>query len=47
MKLNVQRELSAAAGAMDIHKHRNPSPQVATPGVEPAGRAKPGQAFTQ
>ena len=47
MKLNVQRELAGAANALDVHKHRNPSPQVAKPLVEPAGRAPAGQAFTQ
>lgn len=44
MKLNVQRELAAASGEMDLHKHYNP-PQVATPAVEPVGRAPDGQAF--
>ncbi len=44
MKLNVQKELAAAAGAMDIQKHYNP-PQVATPAFEPPGRAPDGQAF--
>jgi len=43
MKLNVQKELAAAAGAMDLHKHH--TPQIATPLVEPAGRAPDGQAY--
>jgi len=45
MKLNVQKELSTASIAADVHKHH--STQVATPAVEPAGRAAPGQAFQQ
>lgn len=45
MRLNVQRELSAASGALDLHKHH--TPQVATPAVEPAGRAPAGQGFQQ
>jgi hypothetical protein len=44
-KLQLQRELAGAATAVDIHKHRNPTPQVATPAVEPPGRAPNGQAF--
>lgn len=44
MKLNVQRELAQAAGAMDMQKTYNP-PQVATPAFEPSGRAPDGQAF--
>ena len=50
MRLNVQKELSAAAMSIDIHKHHVPAaqtPQVITPPTEPAGRAKPGQAFAQ
>ena len=58
IKGRLQRELSMAeiehdkdktvAGhAVDINKHRNPSPQVIKPVVEPAGRASPGRAFTQ
>lgn len=50
MKLNVQKELSADALRVDVHKHANtvgkmPS-QAITPAVEPAGRAPDGQAFT-
>lgn len=45
MRLSVQKDLAAASHMVDVHKHRNPTPQVATPGVEPFGRAKPGQAF--
>ena len=44
MKLNVQRELASAAGAMDLHKTYNP-PQVASPAIEPKGRAPDGEAF--
>lgn len=54
MKLNVQQNLSrdgiahqkdiaVSDHAIDMHKHRNP--QVITPAAEPAGRAKPGEAF--
>lgn len=46
MKLNVQKELAAAAGAIDVHKHFNP-PQVVTPPTEPVGRADPGHAYEQ
>lgn len=45
MRLNVQKELAGVSHAMDLHKHKNPAPQVATPAVEPPGRAAPGQAF--
>lgn len=45
MKLQTQRELSAAMGAIDLHKHHNPTPQAITPPTEPAGRAPDGQAF--
>lgn len=38
MKLNLQRELAGADGT---------GPQVATPAVEPEGRADPGQAFQE
>ena len=38
MKLNVQRELASAANAIK-------SPQVASPAIEPAGRAPVGEAF--
>ena len=47
MKLRTQRELAFANTATDLHKHHNPTPQVATPAVEPPGRAQPGQAFQQ
>lgn len=43
MKLNVQKELAGATIRADIHKHH--TPQVATPAVEPPGRAPDGQAF--
>lgn len=45
MKLSVQRELSAAALGTELEKHRNPSPEVATPPSEPAGQAPAGQSF--
>ena len=58
MKLKVQQQLSAEALAnsndnavakhmVDLHKHRNPSPQVLTPPTEPAGRARAGEAYAQ
>jgi hypothetical protein len=47
MKLQVQRELSGRSQNADLYAHKNPSPQVATPAVEPEGRAAPGEAFAQ
>ena len=47
LKLKTQTDLTIGAHAVDMHKQRNPSPQVASPAVEPVGRANPGQAFTQ
>ena len=58
MKLQVQKQLSGADMAMDLHKHRtdtimeyhkhtNPSPQVLTPPTEPVGQAAAGHAFEQ
>lgn len=52
MRLNVQKELSANNVALDLHKHSVPAaeanPSVAIPPeVEPAGRAQPGQSFSQ
>jgi hypothetical protein len=47
MKLQVQRELSGRNQNADLYKHKNPSPQVAIPAVEPEGRAAPGEAFAQ
>jgi hypothetical protein len=44
-KINLQRELALNDNAIDYHKHENPSPDVLTPPVEPAGRAPNGQAF--
>jgi hypothetical protein len=55
MKINAQKELSMASLEADIGKHRanvsadlhkHHTPQVATPAVEPAGRAPSGQAFS-
>lgn len=43
MKVAAQKEISAATLASDLHKHHNPP--VLTPPTEPAGRAKPGNAF--
>lgn len=43
MRLKTQKELAAATLSTDLHKHHNP--QVATPAVEPPGRAPAGQAF--
>jgi hypothetical protein len=45
MRLRTQKELAGAAQQIDLHKHH--TPQVATPAVEPPGRAQPGQAFQQ
>ena len=45
MKLRTQKELALGTAAIDLHKHRNPSPQVAIPAIEPAGRAPNGEAF--
>jgi hypothetical protein len=47
MELSTQKELSAAALAAGKAKQPNPSPQVATPPMEPAGRAENGQAYAQ
>lgn len=47
MKLETQKDLFVASTATDIHKHRNPAPQVLTPPVEPAGRAPDGEAFAK
>jgi hypothetical protein len=44
MKLSVQRELSAKADAVDLHKHYS-TPQVENPPTEPAGRAPTGRSF--
>ena len=46
LKLRTQTDLTLGAHTMDIHKHNNPAPQVATPAFEPSGRAPPGQAYT-
>lgn len=48
-KLQVQKELSAASLAVDVHKHHAASAdsQVITPPTEPAGKAANGQAFAQ
>lgn len=45
LELRTQTELSLGAHAIDMHKHFNPSPQVALTGMEPVGRAEPGRAF--
>lgn len=45
MKLRTQKELALGAATIDLHKHRNPTPQVASPAVEPPGRAPVGEAF--
>lgn len=47
MKLETQKDLFVAGTTLDVHKHRNPAPQVATPAVEPAGRAPDGEAFAK
>lgn len=43
MKVQTQKELSAEAHAVALHKHS--TPQVLTPPTEPAGRAPAGEAF--
>ena len=43
MRLQTQKELAGVAATVDLHK--NAVKQVATPGVEPRGKAKPGKAF--
>jgi len=45
MKLDTQKDLTLAGMTVDVHKHHKPSPQVATPAVEPVGRAPAGEAF--
>lgn len=45
MKLSVQKELSAAALAVDVHKHQTTSKEVIAPPTEPAGRAPKGESF--
>jgi hypothetical protein len=45
MEIKTQKELFVASASMDMHKHSNPTPQVAKPMVEPHGRAPNGQAF--
>lgn len=45
LELNMQRDLSIGAHAIDMEKHRNPSPQVAPTSMEPVGQAPEGQAF--
>jgi hypothetical protein len=47
MQLNTERELNAANNALDLHKHRNPQPQMPKPPVQAPGRARNGQAFSQ
>lgn len=47
LELSTQKELSSAALAAGKAKEPNPSPQVATPPIEPAGRAQDGQAYAQ
>lgn len=46
MKLQTQKELSAAAMELDS-TNAKVSPQVATPAIEPIGRAENGKAFEQ
>lgn len=45
--MTQQKDFHMSDKVADLHKHHNPSPQVMTPPVEPAGKAKPGQAFVQ
>ena len=43
MSLSLQKDLSLANHTVDLHKHF--TPQVASPAMEPAGRAPAGEAF--
>ena len=45
MKLQTQKDLGLANLESDLHKHHNP--QITEPAVEPAGKAKAGQAYAQ
>lgn len=45
MKLRTQKELAIGSAQVGLHKHHNPVPQVATPAMEPPGRAPAGEAF--
>lgn len=54
MKLQTQKQLSAASMQVDLHKdktskeidlHKHKTPQAIAPPTEPAGRAKPGESF--
>lgn len=47
LKLQTQKDLFVGGAAIDVHKHRNPSPQVIAPAAEPPQRAPRGEAFTQ
>ncbi len=47
IKVRAQRELSQQDHVVDLHKHKNPPPQVLKPPVEPAGRAPAGQSFAK
>jgi hypothetical protein len=49
MKINAQRDISRDNLAVALHTHHNPAPgpDALTPPVEPAGRAAPGQSFSQ
>jgi hypothetical protein len=47
LKLRTQTDLAVGQHAVDMHMHRNPSPQVITPAAEPPQRAPVGEAFTQ
>ena len=47
MQLKTQADLAVGGAMVDVHKHRNPSPQVAPAAAEPPQRAPAGQAFIQ
>lgn len=49
LKLQTQKELSAASMGVDLHKHRNPSPvpEVISPPTEPAGKAPAGESYAK
>jgi hypothetical protein len=47
MELNTERELNATDNAIEMHKHRNPQPQMPKPAAQVPGRAGNGRAFSQ
>ena len=47
IETNAQKELSRESMLLDAHKHTTPKAELPRPKVEPVGRAKSGQAFSQ